>query len=193
MSDKSIQKKQYIVDCARRVFVEKGYKDVTMKDVVDECGISRGGLYLYFESTEELFLEVLRQDKEKDASDEDSSIGHKTNLEILLFFLKEQKKEFLKKKDSLAMATYEYYFQTRIGGGVSAVRNEFNTAFRTMEYLLTRGVEEGEFRCEDIEGTSRNFLFVLEGMRIYSQTMGLSSDMIDKEFAFLLSQIVVED
>ena len=59
MSEKSEQKKQFIVDKARGVFAEKGYKNVTMKDIVDACGISRGGLYLYFSSTQELFLEVL--------------------------------------------------------------------------------------------------------------------------------------
>lgn len=47
MGEKSAHKKQFIVETARQVFVEKGYKDVTMKDIVDACGISRGGLYLY--------------------------------------------------------------------------------------------------------------------------------------------------
>ena len=52
MGEKSAQKKKYILDTARKVFVEKGYKSVTMKDIVEACGISRGGLYLYFDSTE---------------------------------------------------------------------------------------------------------------------------------------------
>ena len=60
MSDKSIQKKRYILETARTVFKEKGYKNVTMKDIVDACQISRGGLYLYFPNTREIFLEVLK-------------------------------------------------------------------------------------------------------------------------------------
>ena len=44
MGEKSAQKRKYIVETARGVFVEKGYKDVTMKDIVDACKISRGGL-----------------------------------------------------------------------------------------------------------------------------------------------------
>ena len=60
MSDKSAQKKRYIVEAARKVFMEKGYKQVTMKDIVDACGISRGGLYLYFQNTGEVFEEVLK-------------------------------------------------------------------------------------------------------------------------------------
>ncbi|MBP5253303.1 MAG: helix-turn-helix transcriptional regulator, partial [Lachnospiraceae bacterium] len=60
MGDKSIQKKQYIIDVAAKVFSEMGYKNVTMKDVVDACDISRGVLYLYYESTSELFIDVLK-------------------------------------------------------------------------------------------------------------------------------------
>ena len=60
MGDKSIQKTQYIIDVAAKVFSEMGYKNVTMKDVVDACDISRGGLYLYYESTTELFIDVMK-------------------------------------------------------------------------------------------------------------------------------------
>ena len=41
MGDKSTQKKQYIIEKAKEVFAKRGYKDVTMKDIVDACGISR--------------------------------------------------------------------------------------------------------------------------------------------------------
>ena len=56
MGEKSLKKKQYILSCARKVFEEKGFKDVTMKDIVEACEISRGGLYLYFESTKEKYV-----------------------------------------------------------------------------------------------------------------------------------------
>ena len=44
MGEKSVQKKKYILDTARKVFAEKGFKNVTMKDIVEACEISRGGL-----------------------------------------------------------------------------------------------------------------------------------------------------
>ena len=48
MSEKSVQKRNYIIEKAREVFSQKGYLTVTMKDIVEACEISRGGLYLYF-------------------------------------------------------------------------------------------------------------------------------------------------
>ena len=114
MGEKSAQKRKYIVETARGVFVEKGYKDVTMKDIVDACKISRGGLYLYFASTEEIFMDVLKMEAEE-ADDvfagkvrEDASPS-----DILALFLKEQKKEMLFKRNSLTKAVYEYYFEKK--------------------------------------------------------------------------------
>ena len=37
MGEKSVQKKRYIVEKARDVFMEKGFKKVTMKDIVEAC------------------------------------------------------------------------------------------------------------------------------------------------------------
>ena len=65
MSDKSAQKRKYILETARKVFMEKGYLQVTMKDIVEACNISRGGLYLYFSDTGEIFLEVLKMEQQE--------------------------------------------------------------------------------------------------------------------------------
>ena len=65
MGDKSVQKKKYILETARKVFVEKGFKKVTMKDIVEACEISRGGLYLYFDNTSQIFLEVLKMESQE--------------------------------------------------------------------------------------------------------------------------------
>ena len=92
MSEKSALKRKYILDKAREVFAAKGFKNVTMKDVVDACEISRGGLYLYFANTEELFLAVLNGE---DDSDDDEAVvaalrNDATAGDMLALFLKEQ-------------------------------------------------------------------------------------------------------
>ena len=88
MGEKSVQKKRYIVEKARDVFMEKGFKKVTMKDIVEACDISRGGLYLYFESTSQIFMEVLRMESEEaDDVFSDSITEDATAADILLLFL----------------------------------------------------------------------------------------------------------
>ena len=58
MSVKTDQKKDLILKKAAEVFAKKGFKDVTMKDIVEACEISRGGLYLYYDNTKDIFADV---------------------------------------------------------------------------------------------------------------------------------------
>ena len=62
MGEKSVQKKRYIVEKAREVFVEKGFKKVTMKDIVEACDISRGGKQIR-ETVEMLYDIIMNKDQ----------------------------------------------------------------------------------------------------------------------------------
>lgn len=47
--------KSRILDAASRVFAEKGYHEATMDDIAKRLGVSKGAIYLYFSSKEDLF------------------------------------------------------------------------------------------------------------------------------------------
>ncbi len=47
-----------ILDAAVRCFARRGYYATTIEDVVQETGLSRGALYLYFPSKEALYLVI---------------------------------------------------------------------------------------------------------------------------------------
>ena len=193
MGEKSIQKKRYILETARKVFVEKGFKRVTMKDIVEACDISRGGLYLYFDSTSQIFLEVLKlESEETDDVFSDSITEDATAADILILFLKEQKKELLRKKDTLTQAIYEFYFENQLGKKDNVLRKQFDSAVKIIEKLIETGVENGEFYCEDCEGTARNIMFVLEGLKICAQTIGITADTVDREIIYILRTLGVE-
>lgn len=193
MGEKSIQKRRYILETARKVFVEKGYKRVTMKDIVEACEISRGGLYLYFESTSQIFLEVLKLEREEtDDVFSDSITEDATAADILILFLQEQKKELLRKKDTLTQAIYEFYFENQPGRKDNVLRKQFDSAVKIIEKLIETGVENGEFYCEDCKGTARNIMFVLEGLKISAQTIGITADTVDRELSYILKSLDVE-
>jgi TetR/AcrR family transcriptional regulator len=52
------QRQQDIMDAAERVFFSKGYTAATMDDVSEEAELSKGTLYLYFNTKEELYFAV---------------------------------------------------------------------------------------------------------------------------------------
>ena len=194
MGEKSLQMKKYILETARKVFMEKGYKNVTMKDIVEACDISRGGLYLYFNSTAEIFREVLHMESEEaDDVFSDSIREDATATEILALFLKEHKKELLSKKDNLAIATYEYYFGEDVPKKDNILKRQFDSAVKIIEKLIETGVENGEFYCEDCRSAARNIMFLLEGLKISAHTIGVTPEMVDRELLFILNGLGVEE
>lgn len=53
------ESKKYILTTALKLFLQKSFKEVTMKELVEKTGLSKGAFYHYFSSKEQLFLEVL--------------------------------------------------------------------------------------------------------------------------------------
>ncbi|MBD5464268.1 MAG: TetR/AcrR family transcriptional regulator [Lachnospiraceae bacterium] len=193
MGDKSIQKKQYILDNAKSVFAKKGFKDVTMQDIIDACQISRGGLYLYFESTKEIFREVLRlEGEEADDTFSQAMTEESTGADILALFLKEQKKEILNKGENLTVAIYEYFFANQVPKKENPVRIQFNSAVKIIQQLIMDGVETGEFICDDPLGAARNMMYVLEGLKVCARTMGITEETVNREILYMMKGLVSE-
>jgi AcrR family transcriptional regulator len=47
--------KSRILEAANKVFAERGYHEATMDDIAKRLGVSKGAIYLYFSSKEDLF------------------------------------------------------------------------------------------------------------------------------------------
>ncbi|MCH5258844.1 MAG: TetR/AcrR family transcriptional regulator [Lachnospiraceae bacterium] len=193
MGEKSVQKKQYILDKAREVFVEKGFKNVTMKDIVEACEISRGGLYLYFDSTEQILMEILQMEAQET---DDLFAGHiseeATAADILTLFLKEQKKELLQKKNNLTVAVYEYFFAHKSTDKNNMLRKQFDAGVRVIEKLIEAGIASGEFYCENPRGAASNIMYVLEGLKINAQTFGITEKMVDEQLLYIMQGLIVD-
>ena len=190
MGEKSIQKKNYIIVKAREVFQEKGYLTVTMKDIVEACEISRGGLYLYFDKLSDIFMEVLRLESEEADDVFMPAISESmSSADILALFLQEQKKELLRTKNSLSRAIFEFNFQNEIPAKENSLRKQFDMAVKVIERLIIGGNEEGDFQCEDPRGAARNIMYVIEGLRISAQTIGITEETVNREILYLMKSI----
>lgn len=196
MGEKSARKKAFILKKAREVFADRGFKDVTMKDIVEACQISRGGLYLYFDSTKEIFLEVLDMKDASESGEENvftkAVSENAPSSDILALFLQEQKKELCNQEESLTMATYEFFFANKFPKNENPLRAQFDAAVQIIEKLITDGVETGEFICGDPRGAARNIMYVLEGLRIMSQTVGITEKNVNREILYLMKELLAE-
>ncbi|MBC2772166.1 TetR/AcrR family transcriptional regulator [Rhizobium sp. AQ_MP] len=56
-------KRGQILDGAHRVFMKMGYDAASMNDVTREAGVSKGTIYVYFQSKEDLFAALIERAK----------------------------------------------------------------------------------------------------------------------------------
>ena len=62
-------KRQQIIEGARRVFIEMGFDAASMNDITREAGVSKGTIYVYFASKEELFEALIEEERSAIFSD----------------------------------------------------------------------------------------------------------------------------
>ncbi|MGL5260735.1 MAG: TetR/AcrR family transcriptional regulator [Lachnospiraceae bacterium] len=190
MGKKSEDKKEYILEKAKEVFEEKGYKDVTMKNIVEHCEISRGGLYLYFDNTADILYHILEQQMQSNfINTVETKVS--TASDLLLLFFKEQKKKILKKKN-LSIAMYEYFFVQKNKKN-NLYKNQFEEEKKFLTQILKEGVARHEFYCENEERMASNIMYTIEGLKSCSNTMGVSERKIDSEFLFIIQGIIYEE
>ena len=53
------ERKQQIKHVAAQIFVEKGFDNTTMEDLVKETGLSKGGLYHYYKNTTSVLYDIM--------------------------------------------------------------------------------------------------------------------------------------
>ena len=194
MGEKSEQKREYIITKAKEVFARKGFREVTMKDIVEACEISRGGLYLYFGNTKEIFSAILSRQWEEEEREFGKSMGEISSMsDVLMLFLKEQKKQILLKKDDITIAAYEYLFSQEEDSRKNIFLNQFKKGRMVLTRILEEGIANGEFYCEDPKQTAANIMYALEGMKICSRTMGLSENKVDRELLHVISGLLIEE
>lgn len=56
-------KREQILEGARRVFMEMGFDAASMNDITREAGVSKGTIYVYFSSKDELFEALIEEER----------------------------------------------------------------------------------------------------------------------------------
>jgi TetR/AcrR family transcriptional regulator, cholesterol catabolism regulator len=55
------RRREHVVETAARVFAERGYDQTSVQELTEAMGLASGGLYHYFESKQQLLIEICDQ------------------------------------------------------------------------------------------------------------------------------------
>ncbi len=61
MQDRSVTTINRILDAARTLFTEKQYTDVSLREITEVAGVTKGALYHHFATKEELYLQTINR------------------------------------------------------------------------------------------------------------------------------------
>lgn len=141
------QRRRQILEAAERVFARKGYEPVTMKDIVEEAQMSRGWIYLYFKTKEEIFEAFMEKKDEEEARELQAELSEITTVwDALRLKFDQMKSDMASSDNNTYLAFYEFY--------ISGYRNEARRALFTRRYdrgiasvvpLIQLGIDRGEF------------------------------------------------
>lgn len=183
---KSEQKRKLIMSVAKEIFIRKGFSAVTMKDIIEECNISRGGIYIYFQSVDEIFLSViLLHGEEKLKEAKNRLLEDKSFNTLIENYFEKQKKRLLNINKTLLIAMYEYMFSHKSDYDKEFFENQFLNTKSIVLNLLKYGAKNAEISCSDLENLASTIVFCIEGISMLGTTAHISEEFIDSQIEYI--------
>ena len=187
MSAKGIRTKDFILDASYALFAQKGFKQVTMKDVCEITNMSRGGLYSHFPDTATLFEALLEKISDKNAFDIDTEIDKGSPATVILdSALLQMQKEIGHPEDSLSVAIYEY---SQINDPQRIIKLNHHAEDK-WERLINYGIKTGEFRDVDVDEIVSIILYSYQGIRMWSRIIPMKKKVSDQIINHIRKQLI---
>lgn len=183
MGEKGERTREKIRCKAYGLFAEKGFQAVTMTDICERTGLSRGGLYRYYSGTEQIFSEILSEEYViSDRIERKERAGA-----ILEDMLEAIRAEILDKERSLSLAIYEYANL----GNEDFFTDLNEKAKKRWISLIQYGIETGEFKKVDLEQAAELILYYYQGLRMWSRVISFDGQTAE-HYVRTVRQMLVE-
>ena len=189
MSTKGEQTRRLILAAAEKLFARQGYQAVTMTDVCEACGLSRGGLYRHFGSTKALFIAILEADMRQGQSAVQRSLSTGVPAMVILnHYFAGEKAAMFGERNGLFFAIHEFafceadmreFFAERLCRAVEVIGN-----------ILEHGQKNGEFKALDVEAVANHILYCMDSMKTSSILFESTERMVEAQFELIREMLV---
>jgi len=157
----AVDRGERIIDNATELFAAKGYHGTTIDEIVQATGIAKGTFYIYFDSKEELLVEVIKRLIESTLEKIDHELEKKEKKDFIIRIEtkgQEMLDLYLKRSELLYMLLGETVGNPRL---MDQMKEVYARLAERVEEDLQEGVEAGEiFPFNDLKTIS----YALVGM-----------------------------
>ncbi len=164
------ERRNRIMDAAMRVFARSGVHQARMDDVAREARMSKGALYWYFRSKEDLLKAILARMFEPD-------------LQLMEELVRQRERSAVERLETMARKAldslpqmrvtqallYEFYaLAARTGPLQTLIRDYYRRYYELLTELLAQGIEQGELRIQNPQRAAMALLAQFEGLFLIS-------------------------
>ena len=176
---------EIILNSAKTIFARYGFKKTTMDEIAQAARKGKSSIYHYFKSKEDIFKAIV----EKEADELSAAIAKAINAEttsekkIRAYVLARMKG--INNLTNLYSALKDEYLEHY--SFIENVRVKYDTEeVNTIKGILKTGVEDGEFKIEDINLTAFALVTALKGLE-YPLFIKNTNAKTEKRFEGLLN------
>jgi AcrR family transcriptional regulator len=160
-------RREQILEAATSVFARLGVHTARMDDIVEEAGLSKGAVYWYFKSKDEIIKSILEIFLNRELHGLHELVEQDGSVDDRLILMVDHLITELKQYETVMPIAYEIYaLSTR----ESDVRKSLNTYFQrfiqTFEDLIAQGIKRGEIKKVDPNEAAVSIVALLEGLTL---------------------------
>lgn len=148
---------QEILDAALAVFADKGFSAARMEDISRRAGVTKGTIYLYFESKEALFKALVRESLAPTITAvTERALAYEGSSRDLLVLVLSTVGNFIRTSDRVVLPKIVIAEAGNFPELVRFYRAEIiDRGLGLFEEIITRGIARGEFRNVDSKHVAR--------------------------------------
>lgn len=164
MDIKKTKRKEDIFAAALLFFNERGYAETSLSIIAERAGISKGGMFHYFRTKRELFLELFLY-KVRQYSEQLRSLLHQEDSpEQRLKILMQEAGQLLEKNEPFYRFCLEFLSMGARDHEIRKVMTDFyKDTIKIFQLIVNEGIDTGKFKPIDSQKVARILYFVVMG------------------------------
>ncbi len=142
---RALETRHKIVEAAKKVIAEKGFKNVSVEDIVKEAGVATGSFYTYFKRKEDIIEEINQTDFYR-LAEMANGLPDADILDRLAFYCG----RFLSAIEESGIEICRQWIRNNLSPANMYIRGEeitkYDYDYRAMQRILDEAVKRGELK-----------------------------------------------
>lgn len=153
--------RERVLNAARELFLERGYTGVSMQEIADAAGMRKASLYYHVRDKEDLFIQIVQQEREHVSAGIAAELAMGTNLEDGLRRVARFFGRAIRSDMSRLMSDFMRHVEAKQR---AEMRQSMNQLLDLIRGRFEQAVETGELRDVDPTLAASLFIGMLTGL-----------------------------